>query len=161
MTDRNRTKMFDSLKRSALFGWQSGKQMISLRWDFISLCSADSKRAVSLRFEAQTVSLSLSLLLPCRGAFRARRAGCNCSTPPSSAAQRYNTLDFVPKVVCHETPARFLWILPAQRADVLCRPCHEIRHCVAFFRKSRVNRRSILKTPMVTGHRMKNVQVST
>lgn len=30
-----------------------------------------------------------------------------------SAAQRYNTLDFVTKVVCHETPARFLWILPA------------------------------------------------
>ena len=26
---------------------------------------------------------------------------------------RCNTLDFVTKVVCHETPARFLWILPA------------------------------------------------
>ena len=25
----------------------------------------------------------------------------------------HNTLDFVTKVVCHETPARFLWILPA------------------------------------------------
>ena len=34
---------------------------------------------------------------------------------PPSAAQRYNTLDFVTKVVCHETPARFLWILPAQK----------------------------------------------
>ena len=30
-----------------------------------------------------------------------------------------NTLDFVTKVVCHETPARFLWILPAQRAGPL------------------------------------------
>ena len=33
-----------------------------------------------------------------------------------SPSQRYNTLDFVTKVVCHETPGRFLWILPAQRA---------------------------------------------
>ena len=29
-----------------------------------------------------------------------------------SPSQRYNTLDFASKVVCHETPARFLWILP-------------------------------------------------
>ena len=45
-----------------------------------------------------------------------RRPGRNCPTQLPSAAQRYNTLDFVTKVVCHETPARFLWILPAQRA---------------------------------------------
>ena len=90
-----------------------------------------------------------------------RRPGRNCPTQPPSAAQRYNTLDFVTKVVCHETPAQFLWILPTQRADALCRPCHDIPRCTALFRKSRVNRRFILKTPMVTGHRMKNVQVST
>ena len=42
-----------------------------------------------------------------------RRAGRNCPTQLPSAAQRYNTLDFGSKVVCHETPARFLWILPA------------------------------------------------
>ena len=45
-----------------------------------------------------------------------RRAGRNCPTQLPSAAQRYHTLDFGSKVVCHETPARFLWILPAQRA---------------------------------------------
>jgi len=45
-----------------------------------------------------------------------RRPGRNCPTQPPSAAQRYNTLDFLSmKVVCHETPARFLWILPRQR----------------------------------------------
>ena len=45
-----------------------------------------------------------------------RRAGRKCPTQLPSAAQRYHTLDFGSKVVCHETPARFLWILPAQRA---------------------------------------------
>lgn len=32
---------------------------------------------------------------------------------PRQPEPRCNTLDFVTKVVCHETPARFLWILPA------------------------------------------------
>ena len=45
-----------------------------------------------------------------------RRAERNCPTQLLSAAERFNTLDFGSKVVCHETPARFLWILPAQRA---------------------------------------------
>ena len=45
-----------------------------------------------------------------------RRAERNCPTQLPSAAQRYNTLDFGSKVVCHETPARFLWILPVIRA---------------------------------------------
>lgn len=35
-----------------------------------------------------------------------------------SPSQRYNTLDFASKVVCHETPARFLWILPAAMGAV-------------------------------------------
>ena len=51
-----------------------------------------------------------------RGTLWARKAGRNRPTQLPSAAQRYNTLDFVTKVVCHETLARFLWILPAQRA---------------------------------------------
>ena len=51
-----------------------------------------------------------------RGTLCARKAGRNRPTQLPSAAQRYNTLDFVTKVVCHETLARFLWILPAQRA---------------------------------------------
>ena len=45
-----------------------------------------------------------------------RGAGRDSSPQLPSDAQRYNTLDFVTKVVCHETPGRFLWILPAQRA---------------------------------------------
>ena len=38
-----------------------------------------------------------------------------------------NTLDFGSKVVCHETPARFLWILPAQRAGprLKSKPAHQ------------------------------------
>ena len=32
---------------------------------------------------------------------------------PRQPEPRCNTLDFASKVVCHETPARFLWILPA------------------------------------------------
>ena len=32
---------------------------------------------------------------------------------PHQPEPRCNTLDFANKVVCHETPARFLWILPA------------------------------------------------
>ena len=48
-----------------------------------------------------------------QGHFVVRRAGRNCPTQLPSAAQRYNTLDFGSKVVCHETPGRFLWILPA------------------------------------------------
>lgn len=70
------------------------------------------QKAGSLCFWAQTVSLSLSLLLPRRGTLCARKAG-GTSVQLLSATQRYNTLDFATKVVCHETPPRFLWILPA------------------------------------------------
>ena len=73
------------------------------------------QKAGSLCFWAQTASLSLSLMLPRRGTLCARKAGWT-PTQPLSAAQRYNTLDFGSKVVCHETPGRFLWILPARTA---------------------------------------------
>ena len=56
-----------------------------------------------------------------------RRAGRNCPTQLPSAAQRYNTLDFGSKVVCHETQARFLWILPAQRAGAAGRAAVKIQ----------------------------------
>ena len=49
--------------------------MNPLRRGFIYLCSVDSKRAGSLCFEAQTVSFSLSLLLPRRGTFRTEERG--------------------------------------------------------------------------------------
>ena len=32
----------------------------------------------------------------------------------------HNTHDFASKVVCHETPARFLWILPAAMSGPFC-----------------------------------------
>ena len=56
-----------------------------------------------------------------------RKPGRNCPTQLPSAAQRYNTLDFGSKVVCHETPARFLWILPAQRAGAAGRAAVKIQ----------------------------------
>ena len=56
-----------------------------------------------------------------------RRPGRNCPTQLPSAAQMYNTLDFGSKVVCHETPARFLWILPAQRAGAAGRAAVKIQ----------------------------------
>ena len=84
------------------------------------------QKAGSLCFWAQTASLSLSLMLPRRGTLCVRKAGWT-PTQPLSAAQRYNTLDFVPKVVCHETPGRFLWILPAQRAGAAGRAAVKIQ----------------------------------
>ena len=50
---------------------------------------------------------------PRRGISCAKRIARNRPIPPPSPSQRYNTLDFASKVVCHETLARFLWILPA------------------------------------------------
>ena len=72
----------------------------------IYLCSTESKRLADGCSLHQSASLSF----------------CWVSSPEQemqslpllpSPSQRYNTLDFASKVVCHETPARFLWILPA------------------------------------------------
>ena len=71
-----------------------------------------------------------------------RRPGRNCPTQPPSAAQRYNTLDFLSmKVVCHETPARFLWILSAAVPIVTAKawpsllavPCFLFSCCSRFY----------------------------
>ena len=86
-----------------------------LRRGFIYLCSADGKRLAACAFRHKLSAFLYRLCCPTEGTLRARKAGWT-STQPLSAAQRYNTLDFVTKVVCHETLARFLWILPAQRA---------------------------------------------
>ena len=87
------------------------------------------QKAGSLCFWAQTVSLSLSLLLPRRGTLCARKAG-GTSAQLLSAAQRYNTLDFASKVVRHETPARFLWILP-----VIILPAYFLPRCPLWSRR--------------------------
>ena len=87
-----------------------------LRRGFIYLCSADSKRLAACAFRHKLSAFLCHLCCPHRGTLCARKAGRNRPTQLPSAAQRYNTLDFVTKVVCHETLARFLWILPAQRA---------------------------------------------
>ena len=86
-----------------------------LRRDFIYLCSADSKRLAACAFRHKLSAFLCHLCCPHWGTLCAKEAGWTPTQLPS-AAQRYNTLDFVTKVVCHETPARFLWILPAQRA---------------------------------------------
>ena len=60
---------------------------------------------------------------------------------PPSPSQRYNTLDFAGKVVCHETPARFLWILPAAVPIVTAKawpsllavPCFLFSCCSRFY----------------------------
>ena len=87
-----------------------------LRRGFIYLCFADSKRLAACAFRHKLSAFLCHLCCPHRGTLCARKAGRNRPTQLPSASQRYNTLDFVTKVVCHETLARFLWILPAQRA---------------------------------------------
>src|SRR5699024_9064456 len=77
----------------------------------IYLCSADNKRLAACAF-GHKLSAFLSLMLPRRGTFRTEERGGIVPPQLPSAAQRCNTLDFASKVVCHETPARFLWILP-------------------------------------------------
>ena len=87
-----------------------------LRRGFIYLCFADSKKLAACAFRHKLSAFLCHLCCPHRGTLCAKKAGRNRPTQLPSAAQRYNTLDFVTKVVCHETLARFLWILPAQRA---------------------------------------------
>src|SRR5699024_8021019 len=85
-----------------------------LRRGFVYLCSAEGKKAGRQVQFAPSASL-------CSTIFTAEMGARSLSALPSPL-QRYNTLDFASKVVCHETPARFLWILPAQKAPSRCLP---------------------------------------
>ena len=85
----------------------------------IYLCSTEGKRLADGCKLHHLPAFVLPVLLPERGQ--------GVGLTPSSPSQRYNTLDFGSKVVCHETPARFLWILPAQRAGAAGRAAVKIQ----------------------------------
>ena len=106
----------------------------------IYLCSADNKRLAACAFRHK-LSAFLSLMLPRRGTFRTEERGGIVPPQLPSAAQRCNTLDFASKVVCHETPARFLWILSAAVPIVTAKawpsllavPCFLFSCCSRFY----------------------------
>ena len=82
---------------------------------FIYLCSADSKRLAACAFRHKLSAFLCRLCCPA-GAPCCQKTRAELPHAAAVCCTKVSHTRLSMKVVCHETPARFLWILPAQRA---------------------------------------------